>query len=291
MWGFDLPTPPCQALATEFWDYRDWPPTCECLAECQATNLRVVYVTQCVNASDQKPYTASVEGWPPKVVNAEVRYPMRDPFGDGKWLRQAYIPHRRDPPVSDAELASQNLALAARLDADGQASQAKRLCSGRGILTEPMPWFGPRQHNGKVCHCLPGWYGDQCEYGPGHLAAPVEKQYCVHKCSGRGVCKLNYCHCVPGTWGVDCSFGDVDAALAVRVKAQQEEHGHSAPIGWTQEMLSTPPPGVPGGFGRVRELKIYVYDVPPKFHVWMAAHFRRAGRWDQSYLYSLDAKV
>ena len=57
-------------------------------------------------------------------------------------------------------------------------------------------------------------------------------------------------------------------------------------------MLSGPQPTPPaGGFGKVAHLKIYVYDLPPEFHVWFAAHFRRAGRWDQSYLYSLDAKL
>ena len=53
-------------------------------------------------------------------------------------------------------------------------------------------------------------------------------------------------------------------------------------------MLRTPkpilPPAAPG-------LRIYVYDLPPQCHIWLAAHFRRHGRWDQSYLYSLDAKL
>ena len=51
MWGIDLPMPPCQAFAQELQDYRDFPPTCECLAECHALNIRVVYVDNCVNAS------------------------------------------------------------------------------------------------------------------------------------------------------------------------------------------------------------------------------------------------
>ena len=42
---------------------------------------------------------------------------------------------------------------------------------------------------------------------------------------------------------------------------------------------------------RRRSLRVYVYDLPPKFNTWLAAHFRRPGRWDQSYLYSLDAKL
>ena len=53
-------------------------------------------------------------------------------------------------------------------------------------------------------------------------------------------------------------------------------------------MLSAPAPGLPSAAPRLR---IYVYNPPPKFTVWLAAHFRRSGRWDQSYLYSLDAKM
>ena len=290
-WGLELPMPPCQAFAPEVWDYRDFPPSCECLAECQAANVRVVYVTWCVNASQHR-YSASMEGWPPRVVGQGVTHPWRDPFGDGRWLRQAYTPNRHQQPLTEQQLSQLNLELAARLEADGKASAAAKACSGYGLLTAPMPWYSWRQHNGKVCHCFPGWFGEQCEFGPGRPQAPAEKQYCVHGCSGRGVCKLNYCHCAPGTWGVDCGFGEPDAFLAEATKARQLYLGLAAPHGWTDQMLATPKPRPPAqGFGNARHLKIYVYDVPPQYHVWMAAHFRRSGRWDQSYLYSLDAKL
>lgn len=158
MWGMDLPTPPCQAFATEQWDYRDFPPTCECLAECQALNLRVVYVMQCVNASQTR-YWATTEGWPPRTVGLGAKYPWRDPFADGKWLRQASPPMLRGgPPVDEAAVSKLNLELAARLNADGAKSVAKQSCSGRGILTLPMPWYGGRaRSSGEVCHCFPGW--------------------------------------------------------------------------------------------------------------------------------------
>ena len=146
-WGLELPMPPCQAFAPEVWDYRDFPPSCECLAECQAANVRVVYVTWCVNASQHR-YSASMEGWPPRVVGQGVTHPWRDPFGDGRWLRQAYTPNRHQQPLTEQQLSQLNLELAARLEADGKASAAAKACSGYGLLTAPMPWYSWRQHNG-----------------------------------------------------------------------------------------------------------------------------------------------
>ena len=109
--------------------------------------------------------------------DALIRHPWRDVFGDGKWLRQAYKPGRHDVQLTDAQLSEKNLALAARLHADGAESLAKGLCSGRGLYTQVMPWW--RRGSISLCHCLPGWYGKDCEYGPGDARAPIEKQYCV----------------------------------------------------------------------------------------------------------------
>ena len=53
-------------------------------------------------------------------------------------------------------------------------------------------------------------------------------------------------------------------------------------------MLATAKPTLPAP---APGLRIFVYELPPRYHVWLAAHFRRDGRWDQSYLYSLDAKL
>ena len=50
-WGMRLSFPPCQVWTPNLMEYLDFPVTCECLAECQALNLRVVYVDNCVNAS------------------------------------------------------------------------------------------------------------------------------------------------------------------------------------------------------------------------------------------------
>jgi hypothetical protein len=102
------------------------------------------------------------------------------------------------------------------------------------------------------------------------------------------VCKLNYCHCVPGTWGVDCGFGEPDAPLARSTADEQRRLRLSPPFGWSDEMMTTPKPVLPPA---ALGLRIYVYNLPPECHIWLAAHFRRAGRWDQSYLYSLDAKM
>ena len=157
-----------------------------------------------------------------------------------------------------------------------------------------MPLVGRRHKlhvQGRRCHCLPGWYGEQCEHGPRSSLAPAEKNYCVHNCSSRGVCVLNYCHCVPGTWGVDCSFGEPDPILAAATAVAQERlglRGLGGPYGWPEAMVRAPRPALPHP---ATGLRIFVYDLPSRFHVWLAAHFRRAGRWDQSYLYSLDAKL
>ena len=92
--------------------------------------------------------------------------------------------------------------LAERLHKDGAASAASQLCSGRGLLTahvpflghDPHPARGPGEREGrKFCHCFPGWFGERCDVGPGHPAAPPTKQQCVLGCGGRGVCKLNWC--------------------------------------------------------------------------------------------------
>lgn len=66
LWGLKLPAAPCQAFATEQTDYRDFPPSCECLAECQALNVRVVYVDNCVNASQMMLRTPPPPRAPPR---------------------------------------------------------------------------------------------------------------------------------------------------------------------------------------------------------------------------------
>ena len=55
LWGFNLPAPPCQAWTSESDDWRDFPATCECLAECHALNHRLAYVGDCVNVSQVRP--------------------------------------------------------------------------------------------------------------------------------------------------------------------------------------------------------------------------------------------
>ena len=222
---------------------------------------------------------------------ASVQYPWRDIFGDGKWLRQAYYPSRNDnPQPTDELLERKNLELAHALTADGEASVKQGLCSGRGIYTHVMPWYKNGNRLGRWCHCFPGWYGDNCEIGPGSPDSPISKTFCVHDCSGRGVCKLNWCHCVPGTWGIDCGFGDPDGEAADTAELEQRRLGLGRPYGWTTAMRRTPSPlaSLPRPS---KGLRIYVYSLPPRFNVWLAAHFRRSGRWDQSYLYSLDAKM
>jgi hypothetical protein len=140
-----------------------------------------------------------------------------------------YTPGRKEPQLSEARLRELNAELEVRLVRDAEASLARGACSGRGFLTPAMPWKPkgpnrkvnpsyspspspspnpnpnpspnpnpnpsrkPTQVGEPVCHCLPGWFGEQCEWGPGHPALPESKQFCVHGCSGRGVCKLNWC--------------------------------------------------------------------------------------------------
>ena len=282
-WGVSLPFPPCQAWTAEETDWRDFPPSCDCLAECHSLNHRAAYVSWCVNTTRQRILPANEAKRAPNAI--------ADPFGDGKWVRQAYTPGRKDPPLSEARLDELNAALAERLQRDAQASLAGKACSGRGIRTSPMPWkrLPKPQADTPVCHCWPGWHGDACEVGPGDAKMPDYKKFCVHGCSGRGVCKLNWCHCVPGTWGIDCSFGTPRAAAAREVVALAGgSAGAPGGGGWPEAMLTTAAPVLPP---MSRTLRIYIYDLPPQFNIWLAAHFRRPGRWDQSYLYSLDTKV
>ena len=106
------------------------------------------------------------------------------------------------------------------------------------------------------------------------------------------------CHCVPGTYGVDCSLGAPDHSLAgtaAATMARELEDGspHGSPLslglaGWAPDMLSAPAPALPAASARLR---IYVYDLPPRFNTWLAAHFRRSGRWDQSYLYAARSRL
>lgn len=272
--------------------WKAFPISCECLAECHALNYRLVYVDKCINSSLQKLHVKAT--YKPTQGTPLAIYPWLDPFEGGSWMRQAYTPGRRDPSISEDELARLNVALAKRLNEDGAASVAAGFCSGRGLYTTPMPWHDRRYANEKHCHCAPGFYGDECECGPGSACSPQAKRHCVHDCSARGVCKLNWCHCVPGTWGIDCSFGDPDAQLTRAVTRYQAALQLQAPttpnglVGWPTSMLSVPKPALPAPS---RKLRIFVHELPPKFNVWLAAHFRREGRWDQSYLYSLDAKI
>ena len=210
-------------------------------------------------------------------------------------------------------------------------------------------WVARGDGRAEHCVCIPGWYGANCETGPGDYNPRKEtdekdgrglavKRHCVHGCSGRGVCRLNWCHCVPGTYGTDCSLGTPDgpraalvASLAASLEAAASKDGGAADrarasslvgqlaaldppaarnakpalaaaaggaplrhwayngkVGWSPAMVSKAAPPLPAAD---RSLRVYVYDLPPKFNTWLAAHFRRPGRWDQSYLYSLDAKL
>ncbi|KAL1503656.1 hypothetical protein AB1Y20_012129 [Prymnesium parvum] len=295
-WGLELPTPPCQAWSPEGEDWRDFPPTCECLAECHALNQRVAYMAACVNVSQRALAPAR---------DAGARYPFADPYSDGRWAREAYAPRPKEwPRRAEASVRRLNLALAARLERDARRSAAEGRCSGRGIWTLVMPWKHPPpyveggglaegecaeescQHNPRGvrgCHCLPGWSGAACEVAPGGGAAPEPKRYCVHRCSGRGVCKLNWCHCVPGTWGVDCSLGTPLAPPHAVAGVPRWGGAAWDAAMWARAAVALPPPSA--------SLRIFVYDLPPRFNIWLAAHFRVPGRWDQSYLYSLDAKI
>ncbi len=290
LWGFELPIAPCHALEVEAYDFRAFPPSCECLAECNALNQRVVYVEHCVNTSGQilRPRE-----------NKSAPFPWRDPWGDGRWIQQAGVPAtKRMGPGAAADIRRMNEQLAARLHRDGAESRRSGACSGRGIFTEVLPWKRAPPHtpaDAKHCHCLPGWYGSKCEVGAASADAPQSKRHCVHGCSGRGVCVLNFCHCVPGAYGIDCSAGVAarpESALAVATAATMARDARSAldlgQAGWSDAMWRQPPPHTPPPSSRLR---IYVYDLQPRYNIWLAAHFRRVGRWDQSYLYSLDAKL
>ena len=368
-WGLELPIAPCQALALESEDWRDFPATCECLFDCHRLNQRLAYVSNCVNASGTPILPLnheSIRNDPAEQRRRRVAHAAGSPFvdgwGDGRWVRQAYTPGAKEckehpEKCADDYLLKLNQELAARLKRDGEKSVREGLCSGRGIMTAPMPWQNGAQARwvargdgrSEHCVCIPGWYGANCETGPGDYNPSKEtdekdgrglavKRHCVHGCSGRGVCRLNWCHCVPGTYGTDCSLGTPDgpraalvASLAASLEAAASKDGGAADrarasslvgqlaaldppaarnakpalaaaaggaplrhwayngkVGWSPAMVSKAAPPLPAAD---RSLRVYVYDLPPKFNTWLAAHFRRPGRWDQSYLYSLDAKL
>lgn len=309
LWGFRLPAPPCQAWTTEEDDWRDFPPTCECLAECHVLNHRVAYVGNCVNIS-QLPMSRTDWGGHLEAGATRSRYPFLDPYSDGRWIRQAFTPHPKNGPQrSEDELRALNRNLAERLTADGRESRRLGLCSGRGLYTAVLPWKrvpghllrklrkgGGSEGSVQACHCFPGWFGDNCELGPASAGAPEPKRYCVQNCSDRGVCLLNWCHCVAGTWGIDCSMGSPDpthplllATANGSASARPDSEAFLSGGGWTEAMLRAAPPPLRHATGVGP--RIYVYDLPPQFNIWLAAHFRVPGRWDQSYLYSLDAKM
>eukprot|EP00967_Tisochrysis_lutea_P041530 scaffold49897_cov32-Tisochrysis_lutea.AAC.2 len=263
--------------------------------ECHALNLRVVYVDHCVNVSG---FPLRPRDW----TGTKVPHPRRDPSGDGRWLHQAYVPRGHDPPISEEELLRRNRELGDRLRGDAEETVRKGLCSGHGLYTRPMPWKAPPAGHtviDPVCHCFPGWFGDTCELhdGPSDPIERASKQSCVHGCRGRGVCRLNFCHCVPGTWGVDCSSGTPDVALTTMVmlqaEAQKLQQGVWTITSWSSDMIHSTwlPSRVVSRARAVVSPRIYVYELPPNFNIWLAAHFRRPGRWDQSYLYSLDLKI
>jgi len=133
--------------------------------ECHALNLRVAYVDRCVNVSGRALLPISSPA-------ANVTHPYRDQFGDGRWLRAAYLPGRHDP-LSDAELLRQDRELGVRLRRD--ASETLRLgsCSRHGLLTPLMPWKSPpagRARSEPACHCFPGWFGEQVLPHPQHYS-------------------------------------------------------------------------------------------------------------------------
>ena len=305
-WGLELPYPACQVWTLNLHEYSDFPVTCECLAECQHLNLRVEYAKGCVNTTRH-----ALEPDSAKPAQG-IPYPWHDRFSDGKWMQQVHtdrVQLRGEDAVrrADDELAQ-------RLREDGRASKANpRLCSGRGLFTAHVPFLG-RDHAGgrKFCHCFPGWFGESCEVGPGHPSAPDVKRQCVHGCSGRGVCKLNWCHCVPGTWGIDCSEGEPSAADAdAAARAQRtaalaavpaghptvlgrQDDAHAPGLwGWPAAMAAAAAPPTSSSAATRSRVRIYVYDLPPRFNAWLAAHFKfsSTNRWDDSWLYSLDLAI
>merc|ERR1712185_574977 len=58
-------------------------------------------------------------------------------------------------------------------------------------------------------------------------------------------------------------------------------------------MATAPPPRVSTSEATRHAVRFYVYDLPPKYNAWLAAHFKfsSSGRWDDSWLYSLDIAV
>ena len=281
-WGLELAFAPCQVWTKNLDVLTDFPPTCECLAECHALNHRTEYAANCVNASGR---------WLEPAHSKTAVHPWRDPFFDGRWIKQARADDER---LTEASRLRFNLELAARLQADGNETRERSLCSGHGLHTVAMPWAPGRGRNRvHFCHCFPGWFGDECEFGPEHeqLPVPREKRLCTDGCGGRGKCRLNWCHCVAGTWGEDCRLGTPDSSSSALSGTALS--GLSPGPALTAPLATRRGPVPAEAAAAGRSLRIYVYSLPPEFTTWLAAHFRHSdsGRWDDSWLYSLDIRM
>ncbi|KAK3254811.1 hypothetical protein CYMTET_35982, partial [Cymbomonas tetramitiformis] len=95
------------------------------------------------------------------------------------------------------------------------------------------------------CICTMGFKGDNCELDDWTM--------CMGGCGGRGKCKRGFCHCDPGFFGIDCSLRLRDDGSNV------SEH-----VPYTYLDPSTQPSApLP------EDVRIYVYELPPAFNVWM----------------------
>eukprot|EP00854_Cymbomonas_tetramitiformis_P006468 gene6468-7754_t len=154
------------------------------------------------------------------------------------------------------------------------------------------------------CDCPFGFSGEACEtYQPplyqamytgegfkGKECLKPEVTYCMGGCSCFGECEQGFCHCKPGHFGADCSLTMGPLNLPIRqrcntvldpnAKTEKKTRDHFVdayprhvfPLpanGTVRDSMSSNKTGALVN----KPLLIYVYELPPKFNVWLTADY------------------
>ncbi|KAK3234808.1 hypothetical protein CYMTET_54952 [Cymbomonas tetramitiformis] len=99
----------------------------------------------------------------------------------------------------------------------------------------------------------------------GQARGYVFSQFCWADCNDRGKCKMGFCHCAPGFWGADCSLSTRHSEA--QAPSQPDSHASlRSPGKLSPTEVALWEDRGPGDEARPRPW-IYVYDMPPFFHL------------------------